>query len=541
MATTNVGVAPLNAPSMTAAVDPYRWDTLRLRDGVTPEMLAAMEAYNRLQGGDMGPGEGQLDMSSPTNFRSYLANSGDGIWGGSGSVTRNPDGTYNVWRHTADGSGKYDMVSASYKLNPDGSMTRVSDWVDADRQKSSKDYVDLAKFAALAAAGGLGVNALAGLTGGAAGGGAAATGGGAAGGGATGAGVSAAEAFRAFELGQMGSAAGAAGSAVVPSGVTLANAGGVMSTAAPAATAASGGGGLTGALSSAGKFLADNPTLAKLGLTLAAGALSSGGGSDVDTGAITATAGQSASLGQDALNWFKSIYAEQAPARTAAAQRANAISDAQLEAMRFATDEAKDLSAYNKTTFRPVEQRIASDAMTWDSPARMAQAAADATADVRAAMATQQGALTRSLNRAGIAPGSGRMLAMANDLALAGAKAEGGAATTARRMVQDQGQQMRLGAASIGRGIPVQQAQQQQLATGSGNASLGSSQAALDATQSGANQVATGYGLGMQGLNAAGNLYSQASRLKAGQGTDDLASMAAFMQGLGSLNLFGGK
>lgn len=241
-----------------AQSDPYSWDTLRLRQGVTPEMLSAMEAYNRLQGGDMGAGEGQIDRSSPVNFREYLDPSiaNAGIWGGNGAFTRNPDGTYSAWRHTADGSGKYDMVSANYRLNPDGTLSRVSDWAEADRQKSSKDFVDLAKFAALAAGGGLGVSAL----------GSALAGGGAAAG--TGAGTI---------TGGSGIAAGTGGTGIVAgtggSGLSV-GAGGLgagIGSSVPAGSAVAGGG-LSGILGSLGSgvsgMLSDPKNLLNLGSTL---------------------------------------------------------------------------------------------------------------------------------------------------------------------------------------------------------------------------------------------------------------------------------
>jgi hypothetical protein len=44
-----------------------------------------------------------------------------------------------------------------------------------------------------------------------------------------------------------------------------------------------------------------------------------------------------AALGREQLDWYKQIYQEQAPTREAATQRALAISDAQLEAMKNAT------------------------------------------------------------------------------------------------------------------------------------------------------------------------------------------------------------
>jgi hypothetical protein len=75
-------------------------------------------------------------------------------------------------------------------------------------------------------------------------------------------------------------------------------------------------------------------------------------------------------LSAEQLAWAKQVYAETAPDRAAATQRANAVSDAQLESMDTQTALAKDYADYNKSTFRPLEQGIVADAAGYDTPER---------------------------------------------------------------------------------------------------------------------------------------------------------------------------
>ena len=154
-----------------------------------------------------------------------------------------------------------------------------------------------------------------------------------------------------------------------------------------------------------------------------------------DTSGMNRAAEANAAIAQQALDWYRQTYAQQAPDRAAAAQRANQVADAQVDAMTTATAQAKDLDTYNKTTFRPLEPKIVADAQTFDTPVRRMQAAAEAAADVDASTAATRQATDMALARSGIAPGSARAMMVQEDTAGNAVKARAGAMTTDRKSV----------------------------------------------------------------------------------------------------------
>jgi hypothetical protein len=229
---------------------------------------------------------------------------------------------------------------------------------------------------------------------------------------------------------------------------------------------------------------------------------------------VNEAAKASAELGKQALDWYRQIYADQAPERAAAADRAGKVADAQVDAMTTATTQAKDLDTYNKTVFRPLEQKIVADAQAYDTPARRMQAAAEAAADVDQSAAATRQANEMALARTGIAPGSARAMQVAEDSAGATVKARAGAMTTAVRNIEQQGYARQMDAAALGKGIASNQATQQQIATGAGSAGVQSGAAALAATQSGNTTMQQGFNAALDGQKAAGNLYGQVAQIE---------------------------
>lgn len=232
-----------------------------------------------------------------------------------------------------------------------------------------------------------------------------------------------------------------------------------------------------------------------------------------DNSGINRAAEMSAELGNRALDWYMQQYEAQAPLRQAAADRAGLVSDAQLEAMRTATDQARRADAYQDRVFRPVEERIASDALGYDTEARREQAAGRAVTDVASQFANQRAALTQQLARTGFSPLSGRAIALQSQMAGDEALAKAAAAAAARDKVETVGRAMRADAANLGRGIASSQATQAGLALSSGNSSVNNAQVPVGLAQQGTQLVGQGFQTAMQGQNTAGNLYSQAAQL----------------------------
>lgn len=106
-----------------------------------------------------------------------------------------------------------------------------------------------------------------------------------------------------------------------------------------------------------------------------------------------------------------------------------------------------------KSTFQPVEDKLAKDAMSWDSDARQAEMAAQARSDVmnNAAIADQQ--RNRQMASMGVDPRSGRFDATGRANGLLTALSAAGAQNTARDTTRQQGIALRGQAAGIGQQV----------------------------------------------------------------------------------------
>lgn len=309
------------------------------------------------------------------------------------------------------------------------------------------------------------------------------------------------------------------------SGVT----GGTMANAVEATTLANGANNVNTAkpVADAGMKTADWIELAKVGTTVA-GTIAANDANNDSLDAAKEVAEQQFDLSKDALDWYKKIYEDQAGDRAAANQRAQAISDAQLASMNFALEQARELDQYNRTTFRPVEQRLVKEAMEFDTAGRRNSAAASAAADVNTAYDNVRQANNRALARAGIAPGSAKALALQEDGAINQAATVGGAATRAVKDVEQQGWARMADVAGLGRGIASNQAVQQQIASATGNSSVANALSGLQAVQSGNGLVGQGYTTALNGMSNAGNLFNSISR-------NENSDFNALLNGIGGI------
>lgn len=245
------------------------------------------------------------------------------------------------------------------------------------------------------------------------------------------------------------------------------------------------------------------------------------------TKGVNQAAVMSAQTAQDALNWAKQVYADEAPARQAAADLDRRVADAQIAGMDAATAQATRDAERRRTVFDPIEDRIASEAMNYDTPARRAEAAARASADVEAESGRAMSELRSNALRYGGNFDDGAARGGMVDLALGKARARAGAADSAVRSVEAQGHARRMDAAGIGRGVVSSQATQQQIATQSGNSAVGANMAGLNAIQSGHGVMQTGFGQAMQGYGQAGSLYGQAAQIRNQARGQDLNFMSS--------------
>lgn len=145
-----------------------------------------------------------------------------------------------------------------------------------------------------------------------------------------------------------------------------------------------------------------------------------------------------------------------------------------------------------ESLFQPIEAKVASDAMNFDSPEKVAQRRGRAINDVDTQIAGQKGQAERALARSGVDAGSGRGFAI--ELNNSGAIARAAAGTKASSDSELQAIQLRSSAANFGRGLPGTGLS----ASGQAVSNAGAASGAITAPQASYN---ASVGLGLNALN----------------------------------------
>jgi len=233
-----------------------------------------------------------------------------------------------------------------------------------------------------------------------------------------------------------------------------------------------------------------------------------------DYSGMNRAAEANADIAGQALDWYKKVYTEQAPQREAAAQRANAVSDAQLGSMQQNDAISKDYWNYQQSTFRPLERGVVEAAQNYDTQDRRDQKAGQAMADVQQQIDAMQAQQMRSMSRMGVNPSDGKFAAMSNQMAIAGALGKAQAALKAREGVELQGYARKMDAANLGRGLASNQATSAGVALNAGNASAHSAGIPLTQANQAAQTMGQGFNTAIQGNSSAGNLYGQVAQMQ---------------------------
>lgn len=200
-------------------------------------------------------------------------------------------------------------------------------------------------------------------------------------------------------------------------------------------------------------------------------------------------------------------------------------------------NEARSADQWNtyQSLFKPVEQRMVSDAMNFDSPERQSRMAAEAGADVTRGYNAAQDQNMRALGAMGINPNSGRFAGLANENSLAQAKDTAGAMNQARRNTEMQGIALRTGAAQFGRNMPNTGIAADSVALNAGNSAVGG--LATNSQIRNANNAAAAqwFGGATQANNSAGSLLNNlyGNQLNAYQ--TQAGILGGAMQGIGQL------
>lgn len=222
--------------------------------------------------------------------------------------------------------------------------------------------------------------------------------------------------------------------------------------------------------------------------------------------AIGQAAQMNAEVGREYLDWYKQKDAADKPNRDAAIQLALDQAKTQTATAKKQNDMADETYAYTKGTFRPLEQKIATEALGYDTAARRDQEAAQAQADVGSAMDASKANLVREVESRGGDVNSGNFTASLANLGAKGAAAAAGAGNQARKNVEQIGAAKLADAANLGRGIASTNATQTALGLQAGNSSVNNAKTPLDISAQQIGQYGQAAGVAMQGNSSAGNL-----------------------------------
>lgn len=220
-----------------------------------------------------------------------------------------------------------------------------------------------------------------------------------------------------------------------------------------------------------------------------------------------------AALSKESLDFYKQVYAEQAPQREAAAKIAMDIAGQQLASSKLNDTISQDYWNYQKDTYRPLEQGIVADAQAYDTPAKREAAASEAVADVGMQAQAARQAQARQQQRMGVNPSSGKTLALDSQLSMAEALGKAGAANKARDTVETQGYARKMDAANLGRNLASNQATSAGVALNAGNSAVGNAGVPLAQSNAAVQTAGQGFNTAIQGNNSAGQLYGQAAQL----------------------------
>lgn len=232
-----------------------------------------------------------------------------------------------------------------------------------------------------------------------------------------------------------------------------------------------------------------------------------------DMSGANAAAVMQADLSKEQLEWMKQLYAETAPDRKAAIDRANLVSDKQLEAMDAQTKLTQDYADYQKNTFQPLEKGIVADSQKYDTQERRDAEVGQAVSDVNQSFSAAQDATNRNMARMGVNPASGAFAAGQQQLQAQKVLAQVQGMKGARDKVETQGYARKMDAANLGRGLASSQATSAGVALNQGNSAVSNGQVAGNVTAQGSQLMNAGYAGAQNGLAGASNSFTNIARI----------------------------
>lgn len=254
-----------------------------------------------------------------------------------------------------------------------------------------------------------------------------------------------------------------------------------------------------------------------------------GGGSSSADPAIGQAAQNNAQVAADTLAWYKEKDAADKPARDKAIQIALDQAQVQTDTAKKQNDMADETYAYTKSTFRPLEEKIAKQANEYDTPERRDAEAAQAQADIGSAGDATRTSIARDVASRGGDVNSGNFTASLANASVREAAAKAGAGNQARKNVEAVGAAKLADAAALGRGIASTNATQTQLGLQAGNSAVNNAQVPGNISAQQTNGMTQVANTAINGNSSSGNLLLGQYNATNSAGNND-AAMAALGQ-----------
>lgn len=249
------------------------------------------------------------------------------------------------------------------------------------------------------------------------------------------------------------------------------------------------------------------------------------------TDAASAAAGQQNALTQEQFEWNKQIYErDTAPMQRQQMELQTRVANDALARAAKQDRLADEQKEYYDTTFKPIEKKVASDAMGYDSDENVGRRSGIAAANVNQQFSNARGQSARLAGRYGL--GSTAFSVPAGAAERAQALGTAGAATGAALETMDKGIQLRAGAANFGRNMPNTALTAYSGANSSGTNAGNAANAALNGTISATAGLNSAYGARVNGINSATGLFTNAMNNSANMWNNNAAGWGNFAGGM---------
>lgn len=230
---------------------------------------------------------------------------------------------------------------------------------------------------------------------------------------------------------------------------------------------------------------------------------------DRATDAASAAAEEQNALSREQFDWNKNIYErDTAPMQKQQMEMQTRIAEDSLARAAKQDRLADEQKQYYDTTFKPIEQKVASDAMGYDSEENVARRSGIAAANVNQQFSNARGQSARLAGRYGL--GSTAFSGPAGSSERAQALGTAGASTGAAFDTMDKGIQLRAGAANFGRNMPNTALSSYSGANSSSGTAGNAANSALAGTTSATAGLNSAYNTRMNGISSATGLFTNA-------------------------------